>query len=130
MSRLRIGEKIPGLYTILVEYSLADRNAVCRMRLAREKSQLCSEACVNSPAAGNLTAGELSNKRTGLFPGHDGELLVLRQFTLHLFRVQEFMTCRSAGIEPSHDGLLLRGAAFRKSERGVAGWLPALGINC
>src|ERR1700683_1757400 len=40
------------------------------------------------------------------------------------------MACRSAGIEPSHDCLILRGAAFRKSERGVVGWLPALGINC
>src|ERR1700683_3303647 len=100
------------------------------MRFAREKPQPCSEACVSSQAAGNLTAGELTNKRTGLFPGHDGELLVFRKFTLHLLRVQEFMARRSAGIEPSHDCLLLRGAAFRKSERGVAGWLPALGINC
>src|SRR6202035_6188210 len=40
------------------------------------------------------------------------------------------MACRSAGIEPSHDCLILRGAAFGKCERGVAGWLPALGINC
>jgi hypothetical protein len=48
------------------------------MRVAREKPQLCSEACVSSQAAGNLTAAELTNKRTGLFPGHDGELLVFR----------------------------------------------------
>src|ERR1700693_5938683 len=40
------------------------------------------------------------------------------------------MACRSAGIEPSHDCLMLRGAAFRKGEGGVVGWLRALGINC
>jgi hypothetical protein len=65
VSRLRIGEKIPDLPKILVEYLLA--GPVCR-----------SESCVSSQAAGDLTADELTNRRTGLFPGHDRKLLVFR----------------------------------------------------